>query len=92
MGEEGEQEDEDNKEDQEDEDDVLVEELDPIEDIVMPPNRRSQNIPESRPSLETPPSSGTLGASSSMGRRKKKKGKDPMASVLKSLLTMMAES
>ena len=57
-----------------------------------PPHRPSINVPDSRPSSGTPSSSGTPGASSSMGRREKRKERDPMASVLESLTTMMAES
>ena len=57
-----------------------------------PPHRPSINVPDSRPSSGTPSSSGTPRASSSMGRREKRKERDPMASVLESLTTMMAES
>ena len=69
-----------------------MEELDPVEDITMPPHQQSLDIPESRPSAETPSSSGTPRASSFMGRREKRKERDPMASVLELLLTMLAES
>ena len=69
-----------------------MEELDPVEDIATPLHWRSMDIPESRPLAETPPSTGTLGASSSMGRRKKRKERDPMTSVLEWLLTMLADS
>ena len=65
---------------------------DPTDEYGSPPHRPSINLPDSRPSLGTPSSSGTPGASSSMGRRKKRKERDPMASVLESLTTMMAES
>ena len=40
-------------------DDVLVEDLDPIEDIATPSHWQSLNISESRPSAGTPSSSGT---------------------------------
>ena len=50
-----------------------MEYLDPVEDIATSPHQRSVNIPESRPLVETPPSSGTLGVSSFMGWREKRK-------------------
>ena len=84
------EEDEDDEE-EEGRDDVAVENLDP-EDFATPLPRPSVNVPDSRPSTETPSSSGTPGASSSMGRREKRKERDPMASVLESLTMMMAES
>ena len=84
------QEEEDDEEDK-GRDDVPVGNLDPTEVIATPPHRRSVNVPESRPSTGTPSSSGTLRASSSMGRRERRKERDPMASVLKLLSTMMAE-
>ena len=73
-------------------DDVLVENLDSANEFATPPHRPSVNVLDSRPSTEMPSSSGTLGASSSMGRREKRKERDPMASVLESLTTMMVES
>ena len=83
------------KEEEEDEeagrDDVPVN-TDPADEYGSPPHRPSINVPDSRPSSGTPSSSGTLGASSSMGRREKRKERDPMASVLESLTTMMADS
>ena len=66
--------------------------MDPADEYGSPPHRPSINVPDSRPSLGTPSSSGTPGASSSMGRREKRKERDPMASVLESLTTMMADS
>ena len=72
-------------------DDVPVN-TDPAEEYGSPPHRPSINVPESKPSSGTPSSSGTLGASSSMGRREKRKERDPMASILESLTTMMADS
>ena len=84
-----EEDEDDNKE--EGRDDVLVENLDP-KDFATPPPRPPINVPDSRPSTGTPSSSGTPGASSSMGRREKRKERDPMASVLELLTTMMAES
>ena len=72
-------------------DDVPVN-MDLAEEYGSPPHRPSINVPASRPSLGTPSSSGTIGVSSSMGRREKRKEGDPMASVLESLTTMMAES
>ena len=66
--------------------------MDPAHKYGSPPHRPSINVPDSRPSSGTPSSSGTLGASSSMGRREKRKERDPMASVLESLTTMMADS
>ena len=85
-----------NEEDEEDEekegrDDVLVN-MDPAEEFATPPHRPSVNVLDSRPSMGTPSSSGIPGASSSMGRREKRKERDPMASVLESLTTMMVES
>ena len=73
-------------------DDVSVGNLDPAEDIAMPPHRQSINVLKSRPSTGMPSSSGTLEASSSMRWREKRKERDPMASILESLSTMMAES
>ena len=66
--------------------------MDPAVEYGSPPHRPSINVPDSRPSSGTPSSSGTPGASSSMGRREKRKERDPMASVLESLTTMMADS
>ena len=83
------------KKDDEDEeagwDDVPLN-MDPADEYGSPPHRPSINMPDSRPSSGTPSSSGTPGASSSMGRREKRKERDPMASVLESLTTMMADS
>ena len=83
------------EEDDEDEeagrDDVPLN-MDPADECGSPPHRPSINVPDSRPSSGTPSSNGTLGASSSMGRREKRKERDPMASVLESLTTMMADS
>ena len=66
--------------------------MDPEDEYGSPPHCPSINVPDSRPSTGTPSSSETPGASSSMGRREKKKERDPMASVLESLTTMMADS
>ena len=85
------EEDEDNKE-EEGRDDILVGNLDPANDFAMPPHRQSVNVSESRPSTGMPSSSGTPRVSFFMGRREKRKERDPMASVLESLSTMMAES
>ena len=83
---------EDEDEEQEEwRDDVLLN-MDPEDEYGLPPHRPSINVPESRLSSGTPSSSGTPGASSSMGRREKKKERDPMASVLESLTTMMADN
>ena len=83
------------EEDEEDEeagrDDVPLN-TDPAEEYGSPPHRPSINVSDSTLSSGTPSSSRTPGASSSMGRRKKRKERDPMASVLESLKTMMAES
>ena len=57
-----------------------------------PPHRPSINVPDSKPSTGTPSSNETPGASSSMGRREKRKERDPMVSVLESLTMMMADS
>ena len=84
------EEDEDDKE-EEGQDDVPVN-MDPADKFATPPHRPSVNVPDSRPSTGTPSSSGTPGASSSMGRREKRKERDPMASILESLTMMMAES
>ena len=65
---------------------------DPADEYGSPPHRPSINVPDSRPSSGTPSSTGTPRASFSMGRREKKKERDPMASVLESLTTMMADS
>ena len=82
---------EEEEEEEEGQDDVLVN-TDPADEYGSPPYRPSVNVPDSRPSTGTPSSSGTLGASSSMERREKRKERDPMASVLESLTTMMANS
>ena len=66
--------------------------MDPAHEYGSPPHRPSINVPDSRPSSGTPSSSGTPGASSSMGWREKRKERDPMASVLESLTTMMADN
>ena len=85
-----------NEEDEDDEeeegrDDVPVN-MDLADEFATPPHRPSVNVPDSRLSTGTPSSSRTPGVSSSMGRREKRKERDPMASVLESLTTMMAES
>ena len=72
-------------------DDVPVN-TDPAHEYGSPPHRPSIKVLDSRPSSGTPSSSGTPGASSSMGRREKRKERDPMASVLELLTTMIAES
>ena len=83
------------EEDDEDEeagrDDVPLN-MDPADKYGSPPHRPSINVPDSRPSSGTPSSSGTPRASSSMGRREKRKERDPMASILESLTTMMVDS
>ena len=84
------EEDED-EEEEEGRDDIPLN-MDPDDEYGLPPHRPSVNVPDSRPSTGTPSSSGTPGASSSMGRREKRKERDPMASVMESLTTMMAES
>ena len=72
-------------------DDVPVN-TDPADEYGSPPHRPSINVLDSGPSLGTPSSSGTPGTSSSMGQRDKKKERNPKASILESLTTMMAES
>ena len=72
-------------------DDIPVN-TDPADEYGSPPHWPSINVPDSRPSSGTPSSSGTPGALSSMGRREKRKERDPMASILESLTLMMAES
>ena len=84
-------EEDDDDEEEEGRNDVLLN-MDPADEFATPPYRPSINVPDSRPSTGTPSSSGTAGASSSMGRREKRKERDPMASVLESLTTMMAEN
>ena len=83
------------EEDDEDEeagrDDVPLN-MDPVDKYGSPPHRPSINVPDSRPSSGTPSSSRTPRASSSMGWREKRKERDPMASVLELLTTMMADS
>ena len=83
------------EEDDEDEeagwDDVPLN-MDPADEYGSPPHHPSINVPDSRPSSGTQSSSGTPGASSSMGRREKRKERDPMASILELLTTMMADS
>ena len=82
---------EDNEQEEAGRDDVPVN-MDPVDEYGSPPHRPSIKVPDSRLSSGTPSSNGTPGASSSMGRREKRKERDPMASVLESLTTMMAES
>ena len=84
-------EEEDDNDDEARRDDVPVN-TDPADEYGSPLHRPSINVLDSRPSSGTPSSSGTPGASSSMGRREKRKERDPMASVLESLTLMMAES
>ena len=84
-------EEDDDNEEEEGRDDVPVN-MDPADEYGSPPHQPSINVLDSRPSTGTPSSSGTLGASSSMGRREKRKERDSMASILESLTTMMAES
>ena len=83
---------EDEDEEQEEGRDDVPLNMDPEDEYGSPPHRPSINVLDSRPSTGTPSSSGTPGASSSMGRREKRKERDPMASVLESLTTMMADS
>ena len=82
----------DEDEEQEEWQDDVPLNMDPKDEYGSPPHRPSINVPDSRPSMGTPSSSGTPGASSSMERREKRKERDPMASVLESLTTMMADS
>ena len=82
---------EDDKDEEAGRDDVPLN-MDPADEYGSPPHRPSINVPESRPSSGTPSSSRTPEASSSMGRREKRKERDSMASVLESLTTMMADS
>ena len=84
-------EEDDDEEEEEGRDDVPVN-IDPANKYGSPLHQPFVNVPDSRPSTGMPSSSGTPGASSSMGRREKRKERDPMASVLESLTTMMAES
>ena len=83
---------EDEDEEQEEWRDDVPLNMDPEDKYGSPPHRPSINVLESRPSSGTPSSSGTLGASFSMGRREKMTEWDLMASVLESLTTMMADS
>ena len=82
---------EDEDEEEEGQDDVPLN-MDPADEYGSPPHQPSINVLDLRPSTGTPSSSGTPRASSSMGRREKRKERDLMASVLKSLTTMTAES
>ena len=72
-------------------DDVPVN-TDPADEYGSSPHCPSINVPESRPSSGTPSSSETPRASSSMGRREKRKERDLMAFVLELLITMMVDS
>ena len=63
-------------EEEEGRDDVPVGNLDPVDDFATSPHRPSINVPDSRLSIRTPSSSGTPGASSSMGRREERKERD----------------
>ena len=83
---------EDEDEEQEEWRDDVSLNMDPEDEYGSPPHRPSINVTDSRTSTGTPSSSGTPGASSSMGRREKRKERDPMVSVLELLMTMMADS
>lgn len=69
-----------------------LQELDPIEPIATLPERRSRVIPQSAQASETPPSGGTPGASSSAGRRRKRKDMDSVATVMESISAILADS
>nr|PNR27966.1 hypothetical protein PHYPA_028558 [Physcomitrium patens] len=56
------------------------------------PERRSRVIPQSAQASDNPPSSGTPGASSSGGRRRKRKDMDSVATVMESILAILADS
>ena len=83
---------EDEDEEQEEWRDDVPLNMDLEDEYGSPPHYPSINVSESRPSSGMPSSSGTLEASSSMGWREKRKEKDPIAFVLESLTTMMADS
>ena len=83
---------EDDDEDKEEGRDDVPVNMDPADEYGSPLHCPSINVSDSRPSLGTPSSSGTLGASSSIGQREKRKERDSTASVLESLTTMVAES
>ena len=83
---------EDEDEEQEEWRDDVPLNMDPEDEYGTPPHRPSINVLESRPSARMPSSNGTPGASSSMGWKEKRKERDPMASILESLTTMMADS
>ena len=85
-------EDQDQEEHIEEEDDIGVEDFDPIEDTGTPTDKRLEVSPECRPSFGMPPSRGTPSASSPMGRKAKRKERDPMASVMQTFFAMMADS
>ena len=85
-------EEQDQEEHVEEEDDIGVEDFDPIEDIGMPTNKRSEESSECRPSFGMPPSRGTPGASSSMERGEKRMERDPMASIMQTFSAIMADS
>ena len=65
-------EEEDDDDDEAGRDDVPVN-TDPADEYGSPPHRPSINVPDSKPSSKTPSSSGTPGASSSMGWREQRK-------------------
>ena len=73
---------EDDEEEEEGGRDDVPMNTDPADEYGSPPHHPSINVPDSRPSSGTPSSSGTPRVSSSMGRREKRKKRDPMASVL----------
>nr|PNR39184.1 hypothetical protein PHYPA_019462 [Physcomitrium patens] len=73
-------------------DDDDLQELDPIQPNATLPERRYRVIPQSTQASDNPPSGGTPGASSSDGRRRKRKDMDSVATVMESILAILADS
>uniref|UniRef100_A9U5Y1 Predicted protein n=1 Tax=Physcomitrium patens TaxID=3218 RepID=A9U5Y1_PHYPA len=73
-------------------DDDDLQELDPIQPNATLPERRSRVISQSAQASDNPPSVRTPGASSSGGRRRKRKDMDSVATVMESILAILADS
>nr|PNR26859.1 hypothetical protein PHYPA_030340 [Physcomitrium patens] len=73
-------------------DDDDLQELDPIQPNATLPERRSRVILQSAQASDNPLSCGTPGASSSGGRRRKRKDMDSVATIMESISAILADS